>query len=154
MKTTILSAAAAVAFLPAQAMPSADNYASVTNDWQQGNYSNVYEWAQSRLSANTNDLPAAYVMVEYDVSFSDFTSMSNSIMRMMRVSDTATLPAFTNLYHKTRPGWTYYLENFLPAQNESEREAEQLKSLAPGRPLTCSPFLDILWENSLWEPVQ
>ena len=149
MKTTIMSGIAAVC-MTAAATPSQDNYASVTNDWHLGNYSNVYEWAQLRLAANTNDLPGAYAMVEYDVSFSDFATMSNSILRLLRASDAATLPAFTNLYQMTRPGWEYYLSDFLPRQKESERHAEQLKSLVPGRPMTSSVFLEIFWQNGLW----
>ena len=89
-------------------------------------------------------------MVEYDVAFSDFSAMSNSILRMMRLSDAATLPAFTNLYQMTRQGWVYYLDTFLPQQSEAERTTEQQKSYLPGRPLTCSPFLKIMWDNGLW----
>lgn len=150
MKKLILAAGAAAA-LAAGAAPSADSYAAVTNDWTQGNYSNVLEWAQTRLAASTNDLPAAYAMLEYDLAFSDFNAMSNSILRMMRVSDAAAAPAaFTNMYQMTRPGWVYYLDHFLPAQDEADRPAEQRKSARPGRPMTCSPFLKIFWENNLW----
>jgi len=116
----------------------------------QGNYSNVYEWAQQRLAANTNDLPGAYAMLEYDLCFSDFNAMSNSIQRMMRVSDDVALPAFTNLYQSTRAGWVYYLDHFLPAQNEEERLVEQQKSLIPGRRMTCDIVLEMLHDNALW----
>ena len=152
MKTSkyLLGAMAISATLIANAAPSSNDYASVVADWQSGNYSNVYEWAQQRLAADTNDLPAAYAMVEFDVAFSDFMAMSNSILRMMRLSDAATLPAFTNLYQMTRPGWVYYLESFLPQQNEAERVLEQQKSYLPGRPMTSSPFLKILWDGGLW----
>ena len=150
MKMTLACGIAAFC-AAASATPSADNYSAVTNDWQQGAYSNVYEWAQQRLAANPDDLPAAYAMVEYDVSFSDFAAMSNSIIRLMRVSDAATHPAFTNLYSITRPGWEYYLSDFLPKQLESDRLVEQQKSLPPGRPMTSSIFLEIFWNNGLWQ---
>ena len=149
MKTLMASIAIAAA-LALDAAPSADNYAAVTNDWAQGNYSNVYEWAQQRLAANTNDLPGAYAMLEYDLCFSDFNAMSNSIQRMMRVSDDVTLPAFTNLYQSTRAGWVYYLDHFLPAQNDAERLVEQQKSLIPGRRMTCDIVLELLQDNDLW----
>lgn len=149
MKTTLACGIAALC-IAASATPSADTYCAVTNDWQCGAYSNVYAWAQQRLAANPDDLPAAYAMVEYDISFSDFATMSNSIIRLMRVSDAATLPAFTNLYSMTRPGWEYYLSDFLPRQLESERLAEQQKSLQPGRPMTSAIFLEIFWNNGLW----
>ena len=132
------------------AIPSTNTYTAVTNDWTQGNYSNVYEWAQQRLQANANDLPAAYAMVEYDLAFSDFNAMSNSILRMMRASEMATLPAFTNLYQMTRPGWVYYLDTFLPSQDEATRLIEQQKSYNTGRPLTCDTFLKLFSDNGLW----
>ncbi len=145
--TTILLAILAIT---SNATPSTDTYVAVTNDWMQGNYSNVYEWAQLRLQANTNDLPAAYAMVEYDLAFSDFNAMSNSIQRMMRISETATLPAFTNLYQMTRPGWVYYLDTFLPSQDEATRLIEQQKSFSPGHRMTSSLFLKLFWDNDLW----
>ena len=110
----------------------------------------MHEWAQQRLAANTNDLPGAYAMLEYDLCFSDFNAMSNSIQRMMRVSDDVTLPAFTNLYQSTRAGWVYYLDHFLPAQNDAERLVEQQKSLIPGRRMTCDIVLEMLHDNDLW----
>ena len=129
MKTLMASIAIAAA-LALDAAPSADNYAAVTK--------------------NTNDLPGAYAMLEYDLCFSDFNAMSNSIQRMMRVSDDVTLPAFTNLYQSTRAGWVYYLDHFLPAQNEEERLVEQQKSLIPGRRMTCDIVLEMLQDNALW----
>ena len=77
MKHTL---AAIILALPAFALavPSADNYHAVTNDWHKGNWTNVYELAQQRLAANTNDIVGAYIMKDYDIMFSDFTAMSNS----------------------------------------------------------------------------
>ena len=77
--------------------PSADNYASVTNDWFQGNWTNVYELAQLRLAANTNDLVASHLMVSYDILFSDYQSISNSIQRLLVAMDSVTEPSMTNL---------------------------------------------------------
>ena len=51
MKNTIAAIVLSLSAL-AHAAPSADNYASVTNDWYQGNWTNVYELAQQRLAAN------------------------------------------------------------------------------------------------------
>ncbi len=150
MKTAITTFAAATA-LAALAVPSADNYTAVTNDWTAGNYSNVYEWAQVRLAADTNDLAASYVMVEYDTSFSDFTAMSNSVLRMMRASDAATLPEFTNMWQKTRRAWVSYLEDFLPVQNESERAAQQQKARRTGRPMVSAFVLKMIDDAGLWD---
>ncbi len=149
MKKAIAIIIAAAAFA-AHATPSADNYHSVTNDWYCGNYSNVLEWAQTRLAANTNDVAASYVMVEYDTSFSDFSAMSNSVLRLIRVSDAVADPDFAEIHQKIRPGWIAYLEDFLPAQSESERLVEQQKSYRTGRKMTCDFILELLNNNNLW----
>ena len=49
---TALVATAAAAF----AVPSENTYHAVTNDWYQGNWTNVYELAQQCLAENANDL--------------------------------------------------------------------------------------------------
>ena len=114
MKKLIAAALAATA-IAAFAVPSQNTYHAVTNDWYQGNYSNVYELAQQRLAANTNDLVAAVIMETYDLRFSSFAAISNSILRVMRASEAATLPAYTNMWSvggaKVRtlwpnPAWT------------------------------------------------
>ena len=99
---TALAATAAAVF----AEPSSNNFHSVTNDWYQGNYSNVYELAQQRLVANSNDLVAAVIMESYDLRFSSFAAISNSILRLMRASEAATLPAYTNMY------WQFYRDDY------------------------------------------
>ena len=132
------------------AIPSSNNFHAVTNDWYNGNYSNVYELAQLRLAVNSNDLVAANILVEYDVAFSDFIAMSNSIRRLMRVSDVATSPAYTNLYWATRPGWVVFLEEYLPAQRDDMRLSEQLKSLRIHKEMLSRPILDALATDGAW----
>ena len=92
-KTTIMAAFAAATL------------AVVTNDWRRGAYSNVLELAQSRLAANTNDIVAAYIMKDYDIMFSDFTAMSNSLQRLIRAGALVTLPAYTNRFPRLRQGY-------------------------------------------------
>ena len=41
------------------ALPSANNFHAVTNDWYNGNFTNVYELAQIRIAANSNDVVGA-----------------------------------------------------------------------------------------------
>lgn len=132
------------------AIPTTNTYVAVTNDWYNGNWSNVYELAQARFAANSNDLVAATIMIDYDVLFSDLQSISNSIIRYMRISDTATLPAYTNLYHKMRPGWEIYLNEFLPQQNEESLVERNTKSYIIHKPMSSDFILDILWQNGIW----
>ena len=64
MKTTIVSLVLTMA-ATVSAVPTTNTYVAVTNDWYNGNWSNVYELAQARFVANSNDLVAANIMVDY-----------------------------------------------------------------------------------------
>ena len=103
MKNAIAATVLSLSAL-AHAAPSADNYASVTNDWYQGNWTNVFELAQQRLAANTNDLVASHLMVSYDILFSDYQAMSNSIQRLVCALDSVSEPSLTNLCSNLRSG--------------------------------------------------
>lgn len=144
---------AVVAFaviVAALATPSPNNYVAVTNDWYNGNWSNVYELAQTRFAANSNDLVAANIMVEYDIMFSDHLTMSNSIIRYMRISDAATLPAYTNVYQRVRLGWEIFLNEFLPSRTEADLLEQRTKSYIPHKDMNCDFVLKILWDNGAW----
>ena len=138
----------------AHATPSADNYASVTNDWYQGNWTNVYELAQQRLAANTNDLVASHLIVSYDILFSDYQAMSNSIQRLVRALDSVSEPSLTNLCVSLRSGWVYYLEEFLPQQTEAVLQEQRAKSQITHKPLDCDFILEQVAEKGLWTPMQ
>ena len=131
-KATLASVVAAAA-LAACANPTADNYHAVTNDWWNGNYTNVCELAQQRFAANSNDLVAAHIMWEYDICFSDFAAMSNSIMRLVRIADEVTLPAYTNRYQRLREGYGASLA----------AQAPRLSSSARARSRAASFFMDV-----------
>ena len=119
--------------------------------WYQGNYSNVYELAQQRLAANTNDLVAAVIMETYDLRFSSFAAISNSILRVMRASEAATLPAYTNMYWRYyRDDYNWYLGEYLPQQSEARRQSEMYKAYKIHVPMSCAPTLKTFWDNNLW----
>ena len=132
------------------AVPTTNTYVSVTNDWYNGNWSNVYELAQARFSANSNDLVAATIMVDYDVLFSDFHAMSNSIIRLTNIAHNVSLPAYTNIYQKLRPGWEFFLDEFLPRQTEVNLQDQRTKSYIIHKPMSSDFILDILWQNGMW----
>ena len=138
----------------ALAAPSADSYASVTNDWYQGNWTNVYELAQQRLAANTNDLVASHLMVSYDILFSDYQTMSNSIQRLVSALDSVSEPSLTNLCSSLRSGWVCYLDEFLPQQTEAVLQEQRVKSQITHKPLDCDFILKQLAEKGLWTPLQ
>jgi len=150
MKKLIVAALAATA-AAVFAEPSSNNFHSVTNDWYQGNYSNVYELAQQRLVANSNDLVAAVIMESYDLRFSSFAAISNSIQRLMRASEAAALPAYTNMYWRFyRDEYNWYLGEYLPQQSEARRQSEMYKAYKIHVPMSCTSTLKLLWDENLW----
>ena len=150
MKKLIVAALAATA-AAVFAEPSSNDFHAVTNDWYQGNYSNVYELAQQRLVANSNDLVAAVIMESYDLRFSSFAAISNSILRLMRASESATLPAYTNMYWRFyRDEYNWYLGEYLPQQSEARRQTEMYKAYKIHVPMSCAPTLNTFWDNNLW----
>ena len=153
MKKAIAAVIVALSMV-ARTAPSADNYASVTNDWYHGNWTNVYELAQQRLAANTNDLVASHLMVSYDILFSDYQAMSNSILRLVGALDSVTEPSLTNLCARLRPGWVYYLDEFLPQQTDAVLQEQRAKSQITHKPLDCDFILKQIAEKGLWTPLQ
>ena len=150
----ILAAVAVSLSAFAWATSSGDNYAAVTNDWYQGNWTNVYELAQQRLAANTNDLVASHLMVSYDILFSDYQAISNSISRLVGALDSVTEPSLTNLCAQLRPGWVYYLDEFLPQQTDAVLQEQRAKSQITHKPLDCDFILKQIAEKGLWTPLQ
>ena len=154
MKTgSIIAAFVAAVSVNVLAAPSADNFHSVTNDWWNGNYTNVYELAQLRYAANTNDLVAAHLMAEYDMSFSTREAISNSYMRLVRVADGVTHPALTNLYSIARSGFIRYASVYAPSWTDAELEEHHRKSLEPHQTMNCDFVLELISENGLWPPL-
>ena len=151
-KATLASVVAAAA-LAACANPTADNYHAVTNDWWNGNYTNVCELAQQRFAANSNDLVAAHIMWEYDRSFSGREAVSNSAMRLVRITDGVTHPALTNIYAAVRGGMIRYASVYVPTWTDAELEEQHQRASAPHRTMNCDFVLELISENGLWPPL-
>ena len=148
--TIILSALAAIATATLCAAPSSNTVEAVTQDWRLGNYSNVYELAQARFASNSNDLVAAHLMMEFDTAFSSREAASNSIMRLVRISDEVTLPAYTNLYGMARSGWIWYASEFFPSLTDTELEQHHTWAQTTRHEMSSDFMLKILWNNNLW----
>lgn len=133
------------------ATPSTNTVEAIERDWYEGRYSNVYELAQMRLAANSNDLVAAHLMVEWDLAFSSRETASNSVMRLISLADEVTLPAYTNMYRFTRPGWFRYVNNYLPSLSEDEWQAHIQRSHGTGRPMDADVMLKVLYDGGLWD---
>ncbi len=130
--------------------PYEGSYECIVDDWKEGRFEKVRDWAQTRLKANPDDLPAALVMVDYDTAFSDHNAISNSIIRMLRISDASKNPIYKEFHEPTKPGWKYYLDKFLPSLKESDRGKEQAKARRKGQRLTCDFLLEILDASGEW----
>ena len=132
------------------ATPTENTYHAVTNDWYNGNWTNVLELAQIRRVANSNDLVAANIIVSYDVLFSDVGAMSNSVTRLIDAMDQSSAPALTNLHSRLRPGWVYFRDQFLPYQTAADLQQQHEKSYITHKPLDCDFVLKAIWDNGLW----
>ena len=150
MKIAITFALTVALAFTADATPTENTYAAVTNDWYNGNWTNVLELAQIRRAANSNDLVAANIIVSYDVLFSDVGAMSNSVTRLIDAMDQSSAPALTNLHSRLRPGWIYFRDQFLPYQTAADLQQQHEKSYITHKPLDCDFVLKAIWDNGLW----
>ena len=150
MKIAITFALTVALAFTADATPTENTYAAVTNDWYNGNWTNVLELAQIRRAANSNDLVAANIIVSYDVLFSDVGAMSNSVTRLIVGMDQSSAPALTNLHSRLRPGWVYFRDQFLPYQTAADLQQQHEKSYITHKPIDCDFVLKAIWDNGLW----
>ena len=150
MKAAVTVAMALVLAFTVGATPTENTYHAVTNDWYNGNWTNVYELAQARLVVSSNDLVAANLIVSYDVLFSDVCTMSNSVTRLINAMDQSSAPALTNLHSRLRPGWIYFRDQFLPYQTATDLQQQHEKSYITHKPLDCDFVLKAIWDNGLW----
>ena len=148
-KTTTLCAMAALATV-ALASPTENTYHAVTNDWYNANFSNVLELAESRLAANTNDLVGAYLKLSWDICFSDASTLSNSVTRVLDIGDTVQNAAFSNEFWRLRPMTVSFRDDILPMYTEEVRQQEQVRSMQPHKPIPERKWLKLLWDENLW----
>ncbi len=132
------------------ASPSENTYHAVTNDWYNANFSNVLELAESRLAANTNDLVGAYLKLSWDICFSDASTLSNSVTRVLDIGDTVQNAAFSNEFWRLRPMTVSFRDDILPMYTEEVRQQEQVRSMQPHKPIPERKWLKLLWDENLW----
>ena len=148
-KMTALCAMAVLATV-ALASPTENTYHAVTNDWYNANFSNVLELAESRLAANTNDLVGAYLKLSWDICFSDASTLSNSVTRVLSIGDTEQNAAFSNEYWRLRPMVVSFRDDILPMYTEEVRQQELVRSIQPHKPIPERKWLKLLWDENLW----
>ena len=148
MKKTVIIVLAMLAEC-ALATPSPNNFHAVTNDWYNGNFSNVYELAQMRLAANSNDVVGAHLMLDWDFRFSGTAAVSNSISKVLDVSAMVQNPVFSNAYVTVRESCISYRDEFLPTLTDVHQQEVIDESHAINTPLVNEVPLKILWDNNL-----
>ena len=150
MMKMLLTISIALAAAWCYGMPSANTFAAVTNDWYTANFTNVYELAQQRMANNSNDVVAAYLIFDWDVCFSCLDSVSNSVTRVIRLSDAVTNSAFKSKYLSLRDTYISYRDELLPTVDEAVRISEQYKSYLPHKEMPSAYMLDVLNQAGLW----
>ena len=80
-------------------------------------------------------------MMEFDTAFSSREAASNSIMRLVRISDEVTLPAY---------GWIWYASEFFPSLTDTQLEQHHTWALTTRHEMSSDFMLKLLWKNNLW----
>ena len=122
---------------------ASDYYTSVTNFWYQGQQTNVLALSEQRLATNQNDIAGLLMKASYDFDFSNATTLSNTLARILVVGDTITTPAFTNAFRLTAIDirWTFAT---LSSETPAEHASDMPKVTGPGHPMAYSDELKAL----------
>ncbi len=150
MMKTLVSIIIVFAAVWCKGMPSINTFSAVTNDWYNANFTNVYELAQQRMANNSNDVVAAYLIFNWDVCFSSLGAVSNSVTRVIQLSDGVTNSLFTSRYLPLRDSYISYRDELLPTANEADRIRERYKSYLPHKEMPSAYMLETLNESGLW----
>lgn len=127
---------------------------TVTNLWFQGYKSNVLEMAEQRLNINSNDMPGLLILNAYEMEFSQFDAVSNTLNRITLVGETITNENFKPYYPFLKFRNDYMLEyfsNYPPSP--ATRVEEQAKGLIPYKPFMFNKELEALQKDGLCEPL-
>lgn len=129
---------------------SSNSVVAVTNDWRQGNFSNVLSLAQFRYSNNTNDVVAAYLLLNYDMAFSYSEQISNSIDRVIGASRLVTNIEFRAFSDRIEPSWRKYQRERLPRFTSNEWLERDLKARRANHYMPSEYALHLLQALGLW----
>ena len=118
-------------------------FTNVTNEWWQGRQTNVLAMAEVRLAANANDIAGLLMKASYDFDFSNSTTLSNTLVRVLSVGETITSPAFTNAFRLTRLD---IRGTFITLSRETPEEyaSDMHKVMGAGHPMAYSDELKAL----------
>ena len=118
-------------------------YASITNLWYQGQQTNVLALSEQRLATNQNDIAGLLMKASYDFDFSNATTLSNTLARILVVGDTITTPAFTNAFRLTRIDIRGTFKT-IATETPDEHTSDMLKVMGAGHPMAYEDELKAL----------
>lgn len=130
----------------APTLQASSYFINVTNEWWQGRQTNVLTMADARLAANTNDIAGLLMKASYDFDFSNSTTLSNTLARVLAVGETVNSPAFTNVFRLTRLDiqGTFIT---LGSETPEEHSSDMLKVMGAGHPMAYLDELNALDED-------
>ena len=130
---------------------SPDFHANVTNLWSQAGYkSNVLAIAEQRLNVNSNDIAGLILEFEYQVTFLEFSSVSNMAQRVLAVGETILSTNFVREF-------SLYAEDvrttlsILPLYPPNEIAADKQKALLPNKRLVPSKVIQALQDDGYFQ---
>ena len=132
--------------------PPVDNFVLVTNLWYQGYKTNVLSIAEERLLANSNDLAGLVLKMEYDLEFSNDSSLSNNVVTLLSAAEAATNIFVHTDYSKMKKNLNWFLE-FLANEYHptvSELNEEKAKALIIHKRMTYERYLKGLHDDGLF----
>ena len=132
--------------------PPVNNFVLVTNLWYQGDKSNVMAMAEQRLAANSNDLAGLVLKMEFDLEFSNDSSLSNNVIRLLSAAEAVTNLFMHTDYPRMRKNLNWFLnllaEEYHPTS--AELEEEKAKAFIIHKRMTYECYLKWLHDDGLF----
>lgn len=123
--------------------PPSAFYTNVTNLWKRGEHTNVLALANARLASNTNDIGGLILKAAYDYAYSDRNTLSNSLIRVIRVGKNIHTPCFTPIFRFSCLDIKSIFDT-LATETDEEHAADILKLQGPHHSFPFSILLRAL----------
>lgn len=139
-----------LSFFCAVGMAGAGFYANVPGMWLDGRKAEVYEMAQQRLAADTNDVAGLCLKMEYEVAFLDFANVSNTMVRFLQQGAAVTSEHFAAQFPFVQEDVSHLLA-LLPEYPPERIAEDRLKGAITNKPLIWGTCIEALEEDGYFE---
>lgn len=150
MKTMRNMLCLAVVGLPLAGAAQTGFYANVSGMWLEGRKSEVYQMAQQRLAADTNDVAGLCLKMEYEVAFLDFANVSNTMVRFLQQGAAVTSEHFAAQFPFVQEDVSHLLA-LLPEYPPERIAEDRLKGAITNKPLIWGTCIEALEEDGYFE---